>query len=108
MVRALRRASRRQFEGGRMLYLTTRMLSLFRREEDGQDLLEYALLVALIAIVAVAAVTAAGAKGDAIFKDLVTEVPSDSRHTPGRASRNLRERRTGHPPLAHRAMGLAH
>ena len=30
------------------------------REESGQDLLEYALLVALIALVAVGAVTAAG------------------------------------------------
>jgi Flp pilus assembly pilin Flp len=59
-----------------MLYLTTRMLSMFRREEDGQDLLEYALLVALIAIVAVAAVTAAGVKVDAIFKDIVSKLPS--------------------------------
>ena len=31
-----------------------------RRNDEGQDLLEYALLVALIAIVAVGAVTAAG------------------------------------------------
>ena len=59
-----------------MLYLTTRMLSLFQRDEEGQDLLEYALLVALIAIVAVAAVTAAGVKVDAIFKDIVAKLPS--------------------------------
>ena len=52
------------------------MLDLFRRDEDGQDLLEYALLVALIAIVAVAAVTAAGLKVDAIFKDIVAKLPS--------------------------------
>ena len=57
-----------------MLYLTT-LLSKFRREEDGQDLLEYALLVALIAIVAVAAVTAAGLKVDAIFTDIVDQLP---------------------------------
>ena len=31
-----------------------------KRNEEGQDLLEYALLVALIALVAIAAVTAAG------------------------------------------------
>ena len=37
------------------------------RNEEGQDLLEYALLVALIAIVAVAAVTAAGDKVKAVF-----------------------------------------
>jgi Flp pilus assembly pilin Flp len=59
-----------------MLYLTTRLFDLFRRDEDGQDLLEYALLVALIAIVAVAAVTAAGVKVDAIFKDIVAKLPS--------------------------------
>jgi Flp pilus assembly pilin Flp len=58
-----------------MLYLTTRMLSLFRRDEDGQDLLEYALLVALIAIVAVASVTAAGVKVDSIFKNFVAKLP---------------------------------
>ena len=33
-----------------------------RRNDEGQDLLEYALLVALIAIVAVGAVTAAGTR----------------------------------------------
>jgi pilus assembly protein Flp/PilA len=37
------------------------------RNEEGQDLLEYALLVALIALVAIAAVTAAGQSVDAIF-----------------------------------------
>ena len=59
-----------------MLYLTVRILDLFRRDEDGQDLLEYALLVALIAIVAVAAVTAAGLKVDANFKNIVSKLPS--------------------------------
>ena len=38
-----------------LLNVTTRLFNSFRRNEDGQDLLEYALLVALIAIVAVAA-----------------------------------------------------
>ena len=38
------------------------LITGFSREEDGQDLLEYALLVALIAIVAVASVAAAGVK----------------------------------------------
>jgi Flp pilus assembly pilin Flp len=55
MVRALRRAP--------------------RRDEDGQDLLEYALLVALIAIVAVASVTAAGLKVGAIFTSIVSKLP---------------------------------
>ena len=35
-------------------------LQMIRRNDEGQDLLEYALLVALIAIVAVAAIAAAG------------------------------------------------
>ena len=35
-------------------------INSIKRNDDGQDLLEYALLVALIAIVAVGAVTAAG------------------------------------------------
>ena len=39
----------------------------FSNKEDGQDLLEYALLVALIALVAVGAVTAAGGSVSAIF-----------------------------------------
>jgi len=40
--------------------------ALFKNEE-GQDLLEYALLIALIALVAVGAVTAAGKSVNTIF-----------------------------------------
>jgi len=39
----------------------------FTREDAGQDLLEYALLVGLIALVAVVAVTAAGKSINGIF-----------------------------------------
>jgi pilus assembly protein Flp/PilA len=39
----------------------------FARNEEGQDLLEYALLVALIALVALAAVAAAGGAVSTIF-----------------------------------------
>jgi Flp pilus assembly pilin Flp len=39
----------------------------FARNEEGQDLLEYALLVALIALVALAAVKAAGLAVSDIF-----------------------------------------
>jgi len=45
-------------------------LRSFVRAEDGQDLLEYALLVALIALVAVAAVTAAGGSVATIFQNI--------------------------------------
>ena len=51
-------------------------LRTFVRDDEGQDLLEYALLVALITLVAVAAVTAAGVKVDAVFTDIVAKIPS--------------------------------
>jgi pilus assembly protein Flp/PilA len=60
-------------EEGVMLRLLTYVTSLARREE-GQDLLEYALLVALIAIVAVGAVTAAGVRVDAIFNQIANSI----------------------------------
>ena len=44
--------------------------------EDGQDLLEYALLVALIALVAIAGVTLAGNKVNAVFSSVATAIPS--------------------------------
>jgi pilus assembly protein Flp/PilA len=43
------------------------LVKSFVRNEEGQDLLEYALLVALIALVAIAAVTAAGTSVSDIF-----------------------------------------
>jgi len=42
-------------------------LRTFVREDEGQDLLEYALLVGLIALVCVVAVTAAGGAVSGIF-----------------------------------------
>ncbi len=53
--------------------VVTYMKSLTRKDE-GQDLLEYALLVALIAIVAVGAVTAAGVQVDAIFDNIAASL----------------------------------
>ncbi|OFW11688.1 MAG: hypothetical protein A3H96_03230 [Acidobacteria bacterium RIFCSPLOWO2_02_FULL_67_36] len=49
-----------------MSQLVTLVKSLGRQEE-GQDLLEYALLVALIALIAIGAVTAAGGAVSGIF-----------------------------------------
>jgi Flp pilus assembly pilin Flp len=46
--------------------LFTRLRAL-RRNDSGQDILEYALLVALIALVAVGAVTLTGTKVSGIF-----------------------------------------
>jgi pilus assembly protein Flp/PilA len=42
-------------------------LRAFVNQDEGQDLLEYALLVALIALVAVGAITLAGTNVNAIF-----------------------------------------
>jgi pilus assembly protein Flp/PilA len=52
-----------------MVYALNAVRSLVRRDE-GQDLLEYALLVALIALAAVAAVTLAGENVAAIFDSI--------------------------------------
>jgi pilus assembly protein Flp/PilA len=46
----------------------------FARNEEGQDLLEYALLVALIALVAILAVTAAGGSVSTIFNNIAQEL----------------------------------
>jgi pilus assembly protein Flp/PilA len=44
------------------------------RNEEGQDLLEYALLVALIALVAFAAVSAAGGSVQTIFQSIADKL----------------------------------
>ena len=51
----------------------TRLVN-FLKNDDGQDLLEYALLVALIAIVAVGAVTAAGNTVNGIFSQIAAAI----------------------------------
>ena len=50
------------------------IVKTFSNQEDGQDLLEYALLVALIALVAVGAVTLAGQNVSAIFTAIATSL----------------------------------
>ena len=44
------------------------------RKDEGQDLLEYALLVALIALVAVAAVTLTGTNVNSIFTQIAAKL----------------------------------
>ena len=51
--------------------LISRLRNLVRGEE-GQDLLEYALLVALIALVAVAAITLTGTHVSTIFTSIAS------------------------------------
>lgn len=57
-----------------MNYLVTYLKSLVRKDDEGQDLLEYALLVGLIALVCILAVTAAGLKVQAIFEDIAAQI----------------------------------
>ena len=56
-----------------MKNLITRMRAL-TRDDSGQDLLEYALLVALIAFVAVAAVQTSGQAVNSIFSTVATKL----------------------------------
>ena len=49
-------------------------LRSFAKDDSGQDLLEYALLVALIALVAIAAVTAAGGSVKTIFQTIADKL----------------------------------
>jgi pilus assembly protein Flp/PilA len=56
-----------------MSMLLNLVKSVFRNEE-GQDLLEYALLVALIALIAIGAVGAAGTSVSAIFNDIAGQL----------------------------------
>ncbi len=46
----------------------------FLRQEDGQDLIEYALLVALISLVCVVALTTAGSQVNAIFTSISSKL----------------------------------
>jgi len=46
----------------------------FARNEEGQDLLEYALLVALIALIAIGAVGMAGGSVKTIFENISNQL----------------------------------
>ena len=50
----------------------------FSNKEDGQDLLEYALLVALIALLAIGAVGMAGGSVSTIFNSIATQLTAAS------------------------------
>jgi Flp pilus assembly pilin Flp len=57
---------------GRIVMSFVATLKSFARRDEGQDLLEYALLVSLIAILAVGAVGAAGTSVKTIFNTIAT------------------------------------
>jgi len=50
------------------------LVKSFARDEEGQDLLEYALLVALIALIAIGAVGAAGTSVSQIFQNIAGQL----------------------------------
>jgi pilus assembly protein Flp/PilA len=50
------------------------MLARLVREEEGQDLIEYALLAGFISIVAIIAITALGGGVNAVYEKLQKEV----------------------------------
>jgi len=50
------------------------LVKSFARNEEGQDLLEYALLVALIALIAIGAVGAAGTSVSQIFTNIAGQL----------------------------------
>jgi pilus assembly protein Flp/PilA len=45
-------------------------------QDDGQDLLEYALLIALIALVCVGAVALAGTSVSQVFANIAAQIPA--------------------------------
>jgi pilus assembly protein Flp/PilA len=49
-------------------------LRTLRRNDSGQDLLEYALLVALIALVAIGAITTTGENVSGVFTEISTQL----------------------------------
>ena len=67
MSRCRQRTTTRSHPGRTHMTRLTQAVRSFARQDEGQDLLEYALLVALIALVAVGAVTAAGVQVNNIF-----------------------------------------
>jgi pilus assembly protein Flp/PilA len=55
---------------GEELMNLTKYVNAFVRDEEGQDLIEYALLVALISLVCVVALTEAGTQVNSIFESI--------------------------------------
>ena len=52
------------------------MLKRFVREEEGQDLIEYALLAGFISLVAVAAITQVGVGVNGVYNNINSQVRS--------------------------------
>lgn len=57
-----------------MLALYLRIRNWLAEREEGQDLVEYALLLVLIALVVILAVTQVGERVQAIFEEIATSL----------------------------------
>ncbi|MGE4054714.1 MAG: Flp family type IVb pilin [Vicinamibacterales bacterium] len=53
----------------------SQLLARFVREEEGQDIVEYAFLLGFIAMVAVAAITILGTNLNTFFNNVATQQP---------------------------------
>ena len=51
------------------------LINRFVREEEGQDLIEYALLAGLISLVCVLAITNVGSKVSLLFTNVESSIP---------------------------------
>lgn len=51
------------------------LFNRFVREEEGQDLIEYALLAGLISLICVLAITNAGTKVSTLFTNVAASIP---------------------------------
>ena len=51
-------------------------IELFIKNEDGQGMVEYALILTLVALAAVAGVTLLGNSTNELFKKAITSIPS--------------------------------
>ena len=56
-------------------YIMKNIMVSFMRDEQGQDLIEYALLAGLISIVCVLAIQGAGSKVSALFVKVSNSIP---------------------------------
>lgn len=54
------------------------LIKRYIREEEGQGLVEYALIIGLIAVVAIAALTASGGSISGIFTSISTQLSTTS------------------------------
>ncbi len=65
-----------EFAVAQQLKLREMVENLLRRDEEGQDMIEYALLAALISIVAIAIILLVGPTISTIFQDVVNALNS--------------------------------